>query len=276
MKNDFFELFVILRTSFFSVLPSIIYLVFLYFVTPYKSWDLSRSFLFLMFGVLSTSFVILFHNIFPFFENIWMISDQPLFQLMILTFIGIALLEESMKLFCFNIYYFFLKKIKAIKEPTPLSVMIYCGSIALGFSFAENILYASNYGDQVLLSRSMFSVPLHMLCGFMIGYWVSLSKFGYRLRTNPGKNISSVSILDVIVKRYPKLRSFLYSLLGVLMATFFHGLYDMNLMAIRPMAGKMLPDLYNISYTILMVIVAFSLYLVKKMADHLIKLNENK
>lgn len=274
MENNFLDLFIISRTLFFSVLPSIVYLFFLYLVTPYKSWNLQRSFLFLSFGLLSTSLVLFFHKLFPFFSDLWRISDQPTFQLMILSFILIALLEESMKFLTFRVYYYVLEKFKSLHKPTPLSIMMYCGSIALGFSFSENILYASQYGDQVLVGRSIFSVPLHMLCGFMIGYWVSLGKFGYKLKSNPGHSVGSISIMDVLVKKYPKFRSVLYSSIGIMMATFFHGLYDMNLLSIKN--GHILPDLHNISTTILLLILAFALFLVKKMADHLVKLNENK
>lgn len=48
--------------------------------------------------------------------------------------------------------------------------------LGLGFSLVENIFYAINYGQSIILIRLIVSVPLHLTtCGY-IGYFLGLSK----------------------------------------------------------------------------------------------------
>ncbi|HPB80867.1 MAG TPA: cyclic nucleotide-binding domain-containing protein [Spirochaetota bacterium] len=48
--------------------------------------------------------------------------------------------------------------------------------LGIGFSLVENIFYAMNYGQSIILIRLIVSVPLHLTtCGY-IGYYLGLSK----------------------------------------------------------------------------------------------------
>ena len=75
-------------------------------------------------------------------------------------------------------------------------------SVSCGFAVSENILYAQIYGGEVLFIRSISSVIVHMITGLLMGYFFAL------------KNIKNNS---------------LYSILGIGIASIFHGIYDFNI-----------------------------------------------
>ena len=83
-------------------------------------------------------------------------------------FLGIGLLEEIIKLIPVIITLLVFKK--AINEP--LDYIKYIGISALGFAFGENIEYAIEYGQNVLLGRAILSVPGHLFFSaiFIYGY----------------------------------------------------------------------------------------------------------
>jgi protease PrsW len=84
--------------------------------------------------------------------------------------------------------------------------ILYAVAASLGFATVENILYVSFSGSAglgVALLRSILSVPGHALWGVMMGYYVGLARF----EPNPRR------ARDLVWK-------------GLLMAMFFHGLYD--------------------------------------------------
>ncbi len=51
--------------------------------------------------------------------------------------------------------------------------VIYYTTSALGFAAAENILYLSDYGTEIALSRL---IPVHTICGIFMGYHMGLAK----------------------------------------------------------------------------------------------------
>lgn len=87
-------------------------------------------------------------------------------------FLGIGLIEESVKLLPFLIM---LKFTREVDEP--VDYIIYPSISALGFAFAENILYFHHYGMDIIHGRAMISVVIHMFCSSIIGYGVF---FGFR------------------------------------------------------------------------------------------------
>ncbi len=61
-----------------------------------------------------------------------------------------------------------------------LDGIVYCGIAALGFATLENIFYIISYSSSVpniWIIRGLLSVPVHMLLGVTMGYYLSLSKF---------------------------------------------------------------------------------------------------
>ncbi len=69
----------------------------------------------------------------------------------------------------------------------PVDAMIYAMTVALGFAAVENVLYAQNYGNEVLLVRFLWPVPAHMCYAAVWGYGLAKARFIY-----PNKNRARV------------------------------------------------------------------------------------
>ena len=112
-------------------------------------------------------------------------------------FLGIGLIEETMKLIPFLIM---LKFSKQVNEP--IDYIIYISVSALGFAFAENILYFHGIGLDIIHGRALISVVVHMICSSIIGYGLY---FGFN---------------NIRLNKYLRLVIFL------LIASFAHGFFD--------------------------------------------------
>ncbi len=93
---------------------------------------------------------------------------------------------------------------KHINEPIDYVTTFSVG--ALGFAAAENVLYFSNYGPDIISSRAILSNVGHMLFASLTAYGVVLVRFR---NVKPG---------------------FLIIPLFLLLAAIFHGIYDMGLL----------------------------------------------
>jgi|AGTN01.1.fsa_nt_gi Predicted membrane protein len=61
-----------------------------------------------------------------------------------------------------------------------LDGIIYCSITALGFATLENIFYVLSYypmDQNIWIMRALVSVPVHMLLGIIMGYYLSLAKY---------------------------------------------------------------------------------------------------
>ena len=61
-----------------------------------------------------------------------------------------------------------------------LDGIVYCSIAALGFATLENIFYViSYYANQpdIWIMRALVSVPVHMLLGIIMGYYLALAKY---------------------------------------------------------------------------------------------------
>ena len=127
------------------------------------------------------------------------IFDESIFpSLFIYVMVGIALIEEGLK-------YFFLKKYLFTKAEfnEPLDGIVYGVMISMGFALVENIGYVyGNPGEevQVAILRMFTAIPLHAVCGVIVGYYVGMAKF------NSNKN-------SLLAK-------------GLFLAVLVHGIYD--------------------------------------------------
>jgi protease PrsW len=104
------------------------------------------------------------------------IFAQAIFtNLFLFVFFGIALVEEGVK-------YFFLKKYLFNKTDfnEPMDGIVYAVMISLGFATVENIAYVfNNEGEEFFTAviRMFTAIPLHAVCGVLLGYFVGLAKF---------------------------------------------------------------------------------------------------
>jgi RsiW-degrading membrane proteinase PrsW (M82 family) len=127
------------------------------------------------------------------------------------SFFIVAPIEEGAK--------FLSVRIKAYRSPAFNEVMdgiVYCVAGALGFATIENVFYVYQFGLATGVFRAVFAVPLHALCGAVIGYYVGMLKMDRQTH-----------------------KHFLAA--GLLIAILFHGAYDFVLFTETPLALLIIP-----------------------------------
>lgn len=119
------------------------------------------------------------------------ISDQFLNA-----FFLVALVEESSK---FLFVRFILYPNKNFNEP--FDGIVYALMVSMGFATLENVLYTFQYGVETGILRMFTAVPAHATFGVLMGYFLGKAKFTHR-------------------------KGLYYAVLGLGVATLFHGSYD--------------------------------------------------
>ena len=200
----------------FGVFPSIIWLLFFLRedVHPESNKMILKVF---CYGILA-AFLALFFE----FGLLGVVSLLPLSSIIILLlniFISVSLVEEFSK-------YILVKKI-AIVDPEfdePIDAMLYMIIAALGFAALENIFVLLNLGlpfkisDTLILSlfRFLGATFLHALCSGTIGFFLALSFYKTKQR------------LGLII-------------LGFVIATFLHGLFNFSIMELKGKLQILIP-----------------------------------
>jgi RsiW-degrading membrane proteinase PrsW (M82 family) len=115
-------------------------------------------------------------------------------------FLYIALTEELCKYLILLAFFFPLPQFNE-----PYDGIIYSGFISLGFATLENLFYVVEKGLAVGIVRMFLSVPAHAVFGVVMGFFVGGARF-FR-----GRKLTFLG-------------------LGLLGASFLHGLYDYFLM----------------------------------------------
>ncbi len=142
---------------------------------------------------------------------------ENLISLLISIFIGGALIEEYVK-------YLIVKK-STFKSPEldePVDIMIYMIISALGFASLENILILTNYHPlldtaktmEIISCRFISATFLHALCSAFLGYFLIIS-------FNKSKKG--------------------FFIIGLFLATLFHGLYNFSMMKIEGLEKFIIP-----------------------------------
>lgn len=201
----------------FTFLPALIYALIVYFSFPKNCISLRSTFLYFLMGILSGWATSAFLWIFPNWQ-------YPMFgshgiNMLVLSFVQIGLLEEGMKFGFYKLTEAYRKK-----RPHPAAIIFYCMSVSAGFAVMENLAYVIRYGSEVLWVRSTSAIVLHMITGIMMGYIISLGMYARKIK--------------------------LYEILAVLVASFFHGLYDFNIFISVTPWGTASEDGINIWYVL--------------------------
>ena len=127
-----------------------------------------------------------------------------------------GLVEETLK---FLVLYFYILREKAFDEP--MDGIVYGIVVSLGFATLENYDYVYRLAEhyelqpiEVAYVRSYTAIPLHALCGVIMGFY-----FGMYTFVSGGKNLSLALIVPYIIHgSYNFLVSFPnYYFLGVLL-----------------------------------------------------------
>ena len=115
--------------------------------------------------------------------------------------LGIGLVEEFSK-FIFVRFYAYKKN----EFNEPFDGITYSVMVAMGFAAVENTLYVIDGGASIGVIRMFTSVPAHATFGIIMGFFLGLQKINHQ-------------------------KSF--GIIGLLLASTFHGLYDFYLMNIK-------------------------------------------
>jgi len=210
-------------TIFLVMIPVLIYIFSIWVLMPNKMIRLKPAFNYLFFGVISITILHFFWFLFPeFFDhgkaNIFKngMIDFYFYK----SFIQVAFPEELAKMIAFiwiTKTRFGLNK----NVDNPMEIFFYYGMVGLSFGMIENIQYANRYGTDILFVRSFTALLLHLMVGFLAGFYVAQSQIK--------QHLCDTSILAIYTQKFPKIRTFSLYLTGLLIASFIHGLYDFNL-----------------------------------------------
>ncbi len=171
---------------------------------PDKDYGIITILQSLMIGAFSVIVINIVHFVFP----MMMIFKNSDFDIFIQAFFKISLVEEIAK------YSAFVLICSQKKKFSPMDIVFYSVCDAASFAFIENFQYMQNIpmmsfnkleAIELLLKRFCTAVVMHITCGFICGYSIVYAK-------THGKNLIK------------------YSIIGILSATFLHGLYDFNIM----------------------------------------------
>jgi len=149
------------------------------------------------------------------------IYDQSLFpNLFLYVFFGIALIEEGVK-------YFFLKNYMYKKKEfnEPMDGIVYAVMISLGFATVENISYVFKYEEQglfVAITRMFTAIPLHAVCGVILGYFVGLAKFSDDKRPLLFKGLFLAVLIHALYNYFIFLgQGFIFSIIVLIVAIYY-------------------------------------------------------
>lgn len=211
----------------FTFLPALIYAFVIFMSAPYRSIKMKVAFFYFLMGILSAVMVGSWHFIFPNWGGY--LSTNVLVACWVLATVQVGALEEGMKFLMFKVG----ENYRDMKSDSPVSTMFYCMSAAAGFAVFENLGYLqASYsdvlsheanmttGNEVMLIRAFTAIIMHLICGLMMGYFVAKGRMD-------GNSVAY---------KLP-FKDKLFALLGILMAVFYHGLYDFNLF-IRQYVGN--------------------------------------
>jgi len=144
------------------------------------------------YGVLSVFLTLLISMPLEYF----VINKQNAGELFVDAFFKVSLVEEFSK---FVFIRFILFRNKNFNEP--FDGIVYAAMVGMGFATLENILYVYQYGIPTGIMRMFTAVPAHACFAILMGYYLGRAKFS-------------------------KQKNLYFTLLALISATVFHGLYD--------------------------------------------------
>jgi|SRR3989344_577239 len=212
----------------FGILPSLIWL-FYYLkkdLHPEPKRIIMKVFLYGVFITLPVFILqIGLNEVVKLLENIPWIASFPVILAVFKWFVVIALTEELFK--------YIVVKLAVLKSgdlDEPLDIMLYMVVAALGFAALENVLYLFSPIDTISFSailkttvtisfiRFIGATFLHTLCSGLVGYFAALSSL---------KNHGSIR----------------FTILGLILATLLHGLYNFSIITLSAPFNFLVPIL---------------------------------
>lgn len=177
-----------------AIAPIVIIVLYIYLKDKYEKEPIRLLFYNFMLGAVIS--IIITTMIYVIFEIILPLPDHySIFQQLVKAFIVVGLVEEFSK---YIIVRYYAQPHKEFDEP--FDGIVYAVMVSLGFAATENIAYVVQGGYEVALLRAFTAVPAHATFGIMMGYYMGKAKFSLRRQQ--------------------------LNLLGLFLATLFHGAYD--------------------------------------------------
>ena len=108
--------------------------------------------------------------------------------------ICIALVEEGYKFLATYIVFYPNENVNYTFD-----MIVYTTFLGLGFSFFENLIYIKTISINSIILRAFTAVPVHLACGIVMGYYLSLMK------TKPKdhyKNLAKGIIFPVLIHAF--------------------------------------------------------------------------
>ena len=120
-----------------------------------------------------------------------------------------AMIEELSKILIFYLFIFDNKYYDDIYDGP-----VYMAIIALSFAGLENLMYAFSESTidksvSLALMRDLTTIPLHVICGVVIGYFLSLGNFSKSKKKKYGNMTLAVIFASIIHGTYNNFMSFL-------------------------------------------------------------------
>ena len=194
--------------SFLSILPIIVILMIIY-TKDKKKEPLSLLIILFLLGIASCFLVVNISHymkaIFPFMNM--SLAEMDFISILLYSFIGVALVEESCK---WIMVYFVGYHNKHFNEL--YDIIVYAVFVSLGFAFYENLVYIMGKGTvTTAIIRAISAVPGHACDAIFMGYYLSMAKY---FRFKKRKDLERNNIL-----------------LSILIPTVLHGVYDFCIMS---------------------------------------------
>jgi len=240
------------------ILPPILYATIIYLTSPYKSIVINRGLKHIIGGMLSVTLLGFISILLPNWDS----SSVDFFN----TFFYIAPREELVKLLVFLMLGTVVKR----KTDHPVATMFYMAMIGLGFALVENLQYVSIYGEGVLPIRAVTATVAHMLFGMFMGYWIA--------KGNINNGLGNRSVFSVMMSLNPRLKQWVFVVIGWLSAIGYHGLWNYNLMLSNSAYGVDYDDVSSSPIMIMMLIFGLvgSMFASKDLNDNYRRNLENK
>ena len=177
-----------------ALAPAVIIVVYIYVKDKYEKEPL--KFLLKNFLLGATVSIIITFALSAIIKQFFTVTNpSSIFQQFIKAFFVVALVEEFSK---YLIVRYVAQRNKEYNEA--FDGIVYAVVVSMGFAALENVLYVYQYGVGTGIVRAFTAVPAHATFGVLMGYYMGKAKFS--------KN------------------RFKLNLIGLLIATAFHGAYD--------------------------------------------------
>ncbi len=164
--NNYYYFYERLIVLFVSLVPTLLLIWFVLYTDKKSKEPAKNTILCVLSGILTVALAGYVENlVMPFFSNN-----------VILTYVW-AFIEELSKIAIFFLFIFDNKYYDDIYDG-----IVYMALIALSFAGLENVMYAfseNTISESISLSlmRDFTTIPLHVICGIIIGYFVSIGNF---------------------------------------------------------------------------------------------------